>query len=555
MSLIILFHTHQNHHFLGIFNKTIHYKTMNVKIFTAIPTGYSGQLIEVEGTTNKGLPSFNLVGMGDKTILESRERVRSAIMNSDFSFPKHKITINLAPADLIKSGSSLDLPIAINILILAKQLREEDIKGLFFTGELSLDGSLKPVKGILNIIETAKNHGFKQIFLPATSAASSILIQGVEIYPVRTLKQLFLHLKHQSHISPLSDSAQILPITTTTTPTRTPDSTLAPPSHADSSFYALDQIQGLDFAKRALILAIAGHHNLLLSGPPGSGKTLLINAAKDLLPPPSPAELISIYKIHGLTTELDQIPQKRPFRQPHHSSSACSIIGGGSPIIPGEISLAHHGILFLDELPEFPRSVLEALRQPLEDHQISISRAKERATFPANFTLFATMNPCPCGYYGSHVKPCTCTPTQIHNYTKHLSGPIFDRIDIKLHLPYLDQNLLIDHLSTKSSPENSAKNLNFYRDKILHITELQAKRYHSTEKFNGTLTSAEISQYIHLTPILKAELKGAAETMKFSSRAIIKIVKLSRTIADFDESPEVRLEHLKEAICFTTFSP
>ena len=528
---------------------------MNVKVFTAIPTGYSGQLIEVEGTTNKGLPSFNLVGMGDKTILESRERVRSAVMNSDFSFPKHKITINLAPADLIKSGSSLDLPIAINILILAKQLREEDIKGLFFTGELSLDGSLKPVKGILNIIETAKNHGFKHIFLPAASAASSTLIQGVEIYPVRTLKQLFLHLKHQSHISPLSDSAQILPITTITTPTRTPDSTLAPPSHADSSFYALDQIQGLDFAKRALILAIAGHHNLLLSGPPGSGKTLLASAAKDLLPSPSPAELISIYKIHGLTTELDQIPRKRPFRQPHHSSSTCSIIGGGNPITPGEISLAHLGILFLDELPEFPRSVLEAMRQPLEDHQISISRAKERATFPANFTLFATMNPCPCGYYGSHVKPCTCTPTQIHNYTKHLSGPIFDRIDIKLHLPYLDQNLLIDHLSIKSPPENSAKNLSFYQNKISHITELQTKRYHSTEKFNGTLTSAEISQYIHLSSTLKTELKRATETLKLSSRAIIKIIKLSRTIADFDESPEIRLEHLKEAICFTTFSP
>ena len=528
---------------------------MNVKVFTAIPTGYSGQLIEVEGTTNKGLPSFNLVGMGDKTILESRERVRSAIMNSDFSFPKHKITINLAPADLIKSGSSLDLPIAINILILAKQLRKDDIKGLFFTGELSLDGSLKPVKGILNIIETAKNHGFKQIFLPAASAAKSTLIQGIEIYPVRTLKQLFLHLKHQSFISPLSGSSKTLPIETTTTFTGTPNSALAPPSHPNSSFYALDQIQGLDFAKRALILAIAGHHNLLLSGPPGSGKTLLMSAARDLLPPPSPTELISIYKIHGLTTELDQIPRKRPFRQPHHSSSTCSIIGGGNPITPGEISLAHLGILFLDELPEFPRSVLEAMRQPLEDHQISISRAKERATFPANFTLFATMNPCPCGYYGSHIKPCTCTPTQIHNYTKHLSGPIFDRIDIKLHLPYLDQNLLIDHLSTKSPPENSAKNLHFYQNKICQITQLQAERYHSTDKFNGTLTSTEISQYIHLGSTLKTELKRATETFKLSSRAIIKIIKLGRTIADYDNSPEIKLEHLKEAICFTTFSP
>ena len=195
------------------------------------------------------------------------------------------------------------------------------------------------------------------------------------------------------------------------------------------------------------------------------------------------------------------------------------------------------------------------MRQPLEDHQISISRAKERATFPANFTLFATMNPCPCGYYGSHIKPCTCTPTQIHNYTKHLSGPIFDRIDIKLHLPYLDQNLLIDHLSTKSPPENSTKNLNFYRDKILRITQLQAERYHSTEKFNGTLTSAEISQYIHLSSALKTELKRATETFKLSSRAIVKIIKLSRTIADYDNSPEIKLEHLKEAICFTTFSP
>ena len=526
---------------------------MNVKVFTAIPTGYSGQLIEVEGTTNKGLPSFNLVGMGDKTILESKERVRSAIMNSDFSFPKHKIVINLAPADLIKSGSSLDLPIAINILILAKQLREDDIKDLFFTGELSLDGSLKPVKGILNIIETAKTHGFKQIFLPAASAAKSTLIQDIEIYPVQTLKQLFLHLKHQVSIPPLDGSSQISPPILTSISEK--NSTTDPISSPNSCFCTLDQIQGLDFAKRALILAIAGHHNLLLSGPPGSGKTLLTSAAKDLLPPPSPTELISIYKIHGLTTELDQIPQKRPFRQPHHSSSACSIIGGGSPITPGEISLAHLGILFLDELPEFPRSVLEAMRQPLEDHQISISRAKERATFPANFTLFATMNPCPCGYYGSHVKPCTCTPTQIHNYTKHLSGPIFDRIGIKIHLPYLDQNLLIDHLSTKSPPENSAKNLHFYQNKICQITQLQAKRYHSMEKFNGTLTSAEISQYIHLDSTLKTELKRATETFKLSSRAIVKIIKLSRTIADFDDSPEIKLEHLKEAICFTTFSP
>lgn len=468
-------------------------------------------------------------------------------------FPSIKLSSILPPADLIKSGSSLDLPIAINILILAKQLREDDIKGLFFAGELSLDGSLKPVKGILNIIETAKTHGFKQIFLPAASATKSTLIQDIEIYPVQTLKQLFLHLKHQVSIPPLDGSSQISPPILTSISEK--NSTIDPISSPNSSFCTLDQIQGLDFAKRALILAIAGHHNLLLSGPPGSGKTLLASAAKDLLPPPSPTELISIYKIHGLTTELDQIPQKRPFRQPHHSSSACSIIGGGNPILPGEIPLAHLGILFLDELPEFPRSVLEAMRQPLEDHQISISRAKERATFPANFTLFATMNPCPCGYYGSHVKPCTCTPTQIHNYTKHLSGPIFDRIDIKLHLPYLDQNLLIDHLSTKSSPENSAKNLSFYQNKISHITQLQAERYHSLEKFNGTLTSAEISQYIHLTPILKAELKNAAETMKLSSRAIVKIIKLSRTIADYDNSPEIKLEHLKEAICFTTFSP
>lgn len=284
---------------------------MNVKVFTAIPTGYSGQLIEVEGTTNKGLPSFNLVGMGDKTILESRERVRSAIMNSDFSFPKHKITINLAPADLIKSGSSLDLPIAINILILAKQLREEDIKGLFFAGELSLDGSLKPVKGILNIIETAKTHGFKQIFLPAASAAKSTLIQGIKIYPVRTLKQLFLHLKHQSSISPLDGSSQFSPPGLTSISEKNSSST--PISSPNPSFCTLDQIQGLDFAKRALILAIAGHHNLLLSGPPGSGKTLLMNAAKDSFLRPAPPNLFQFINSTDSPPNLIKFLKNAPF--------------------------------------------------------------------------------------------------------------------------------------------------------------------------------------------------------------------------------------------------
>ncbi len=637
---------------------------MIAKIYSAIPKGYYGKLVEVEGDTNLGLPAFNIVGMGGKTITEARERVRSAITNSHLTFPNKKMTINLAPADLIKDGTYLDLPIALSIVMLNQQLRPSDVTDSLFVGELSLDGSTKPVRGIINIVETAAKAHFCKIYIPTANFPQASLISDIEIYGVSTLLDLYLHLKgekpliqdnlavnreenvvsttatpapnsivvnpttpknrknvvsttntsitHQPNVvksttkfqgqnnvvnftiteeethyltqnavknttnTEFSPSSQIGEVPNTDQNSENSQRNLVENTQTDQDISAqntqphqfqwtqtinksenvkntqteydthyLDDICGQTVAKRAITIAIAGHHNLLLVGPPGTGKTLLAKTSVNLLPPPSNEEAIAITKLSSLLGNSDTVILTRPFRAPHHTASSASIIGGGSNALPGEISMAHHGILFLDEIPEFPRNVLEALRQPLEDKTISITRLHERITYPADFMLIATMNPCPCGYLGDPTHVCTCTEQQISAYHKRISGPILDRIDLVINL---ERPTNTDYLHTKQLRQNS-EHL-FVKNTITETIKIQAERYQKSGFFNSSLTSSQIQTQIHLDNSCQHLLEAAINNLNLSARAYFKIIRVAQTIADLAKSPKITTEHLTEALTY-----
>lgn len=510
---------------------------MIAKVYSAIPQGYNGRLVEVEGDSNRGLPAFNIVGMANKTISEARERVRSALTNSGFSFPQCKVTISLAPAELAKDGSHLDLPIAIAVLILSQQLLASDVEGRAFVGELALDGFLRPVRGIINIVEAAKQAGYTEIYLPRDNLARAQLINGIKIIGVNHLRELFLHLKGQCRISNHQNVVE----------------NTATDYKNDSPLF--DHIYGQEFAKRALTIAVAGHHNILLKGPPGTGKSLLAQAALHLLPDPSPIEQIAIAKLHSLSEAPSTTFTRRPFRAPHHTASPTSIIGGGARITPGEISLAHSGILFLDELPEYPRNVLEALRQPLENKTITISRAHQHITYPADFMLIATMNPCPCGYFGDIKHSCTCTQTQIQNYQKRLSGPIQDRIDMVVNVPRLEIEQFAELRANPTVVKNTQTDLSHQfthsvvKNKITLAAQRQAERY-EPGIFNSSLSSAEVTDKIKLSPAAQNLLLQATERFNLSPRAYFKIIKVAQTIADLDGITGVNIEQISEALTF-----
>jgi len=494
-------------------------------VSSVAPIGFEGSLVEVECDIKNGLPSLQIVGLGNKAIEEAKERVRSAVTNSLLDFPSKKIIVNLAPAELPKDGSHYDLSIALAILTASGQLRSDEVAEAVFAGELALNGDLRSIRGVISIAETAKRHGITTLYIPSANVEQAQLVDGITVYPIANLKQLYLHLKKEKRIE-----ASII----MTSPHR---------SRVANNSTTIDDVLGQEQAKRAMVIAAAGRHNILLTGSPGAGKTMLARTIVSLLPPLERAEQVSVTKLYSLAGEkVDGIITERPFRTPHHTASRTALIGGGSRPKPGEISLAHLGVLFMDELPEYPRATLESLRQPLEDKQITVSRVQGYVHYPADFMLVATMNPCPCGYYGDSQRECTCTSTQILAYQKKLSGPLLDRIDMIIPVARVATQSLLEQKSLRESQHN----------KVLSSIETalrrQKDRYNSSDIYNATLNSSQLKQHVRLPLEAQKLLDVAADRLKLTARGYFKVIKVAQTIADLEDAKAISSQHVAEAL-------
>lgn len=511
---------------------------MLTKILSASHFGLEAKLIEVEvNVFKKGFPGFSIIGLPNKSIEEAKERVKTALLNSNIDFPNQKIVVNLAPADIPKEGSLYDLPIAIGVLASMEEVKLPEEKS-FFYGELSLDGSLRHTKGVFLLGLAAKSLHIKNLFVPFDSANEAAVLSGIDVYPVKSLTELINHLNGIKKIEKIKAGSE-----------------MGSERFAEEQQIEFDfaEIIGQESAKRAMTIAAAGGHNIFMMGSPGAGKTMLARASAGILPPLNEEEALEVTKIFslsGLIPAGEGLVRTRPFRTAHHTTSRIGLIGGGTNPHPGEISLSHNGVLFLDEFPEFSRSTLEALRQPMEDGEVSITRIAGSVNFPARFMLIAAANPCPCGYLGDPKKECKCTPRMIMKYQSKLSGPLMDRIDLHINVPAVDINKLMSNNSQPTTLKHeSISSSKTIREQVVKARDIQNKRFKGLNIYtNSNMKNKHIKEFVDITKEAQVLLKQAVNTYNLSARTYFRLIKVSQTIADLADLPKILPNHVAEAL-------